>query len=81
MGVTANPKTPAKPSNSMSAKKIPIDINSATKKQLMTLPEVGESHAKKIIENRPYKTKIQLKEKHIVPVRVYYNIVDNIAAR
>ncbi len=38
----------------------PIDLNSATSEELMTLPGVGEATAKKIVEGRPYKAMADL---------------------
>ena len=48
-----------------------IDINSASKEQLLTLPGIDESRAERIIETRPYKNKKELKKKKIVPEEVY----------
>jgi hypothetical protein len=55
-----------------------IDINSASKEQLLTLPGIDESRAEKIIETRPYKNKKELKKKKIVPEEVYKQISDKI---
>jgi DNA uptake protein ComE-like DNA-binding protein len=57
-----------------------IDINSASKEQLLTLPGIDESRAEKIIETRPYKNKKELKKKKIVPEEVYKQISDKITA-
>jgi competence protein ComEA len=58
-----------------------IDINSATKDQLMTLPGIGDATAQKIIEGRPYKMKTQLKSRNIVPAATYDKISGKIIAK
>jgi competence protein ComEA len=58
-----------------------IDINSAAKEQLMALPGIGEVYAKKIIEGRPYKTKLELTQKKIIPGATYKKIIYKIIAR
>ena len=43
-----------------------VDINSAGRKELMTLPGIGSAEADKIIANRPYLTKTELVTKGVL---------------
>ena len=89
LSFAADAKAPAKPGETAapaaSATQAPkgdlIDINSATKEQLMTLPGIGEAYAKKIIEGRPYKSKLELTQKKIIPGATYKKIIYNIIAK
>jgi DNA uptake protein ComE-like DNA-binding protein len=58
----------------------PIDINSASEKELDSLPGVGKSRADAIIRNRPYHSKNDLVTRHIVPESVYNGIKERIIA-
>lgn len=58
-----------------------IDINSASEKDLATLPGIGEARAKAIVKGRPYKGKNELKDKKIVPDNVYDGIKDKVIAK
>jgi competence protein ComEA len=58
-----------------------IDINSAPKPELMTLLGIGDAYAQKIIDGRPYRAKIQLVQKNIIPQATYDKIVDSIIAK
>ena len=57
-----------------------LDINSATKEQLETLPGIGDAYAQKIIAGRPYARKDQLVAKNVVPQATYDKIKDSIIA-
>lgn len=57
-----------------------LDINTATEDQLIALPEIGKDHAKKIIANRPYLKKEELKLKGIIPETIYELIKNRITA-
>jgi len=58
-----------------------IDINTATPKQLMALPGIGEAYSEKIIKGRPYQRKDELVQKMILPRATYENIKYKIMAK
>jgi competence protein ComEA len=69
-----------KTNKSATAKTQKMDINSATKDELQTLPGIGDAISQKIIDGRPYKAKSDLLKKKIVPQPTYEKIKDQIVA-
>src|SRR5688572_27235925 len=59
----------------------PMDINSASEKELATLKGIGDVRAKAIVKGRPYKGKDELVQKKIVPQNVYDDIKEQIIAK
>ena len=63
------------------AKKAPVDINSASATELKTVTGIGEADAKKIVENRPYKSTDELVQKKVMPKATYDKIKGQIVAK
>ena len=63
------------------AKKEPMDLNSATDKELASLPKIGEAKAKAIIKGRPWGGKDELVAKKILTKDEYEAIKDLIIAK
>lgn len=63
------------------AKQEPMDINSASAKELATLPKIGDVRAKAIVKGRPYNGKDDLINKKVIPQDAYDAIKDMIIAK
>jgi competence protein ComEA len=57
-----------------------VDINSASRAQLKTLPGIGDAEADKIIAGRPYLSKAELVSKNVLPTGPYLSIRKRIIA-
>ena len=57
-----------------------VDLNSATKAELVALPGIGDAYAQKIIDGRPYLRKDQLVSKNIIPQASYDKMKDRVVA-
>jgi len=71
----------AKTAGAVSAKHDLVDLNSATKEKLMTIPGIGDAYADKIIAGRPYKSTAELKTRKIVPSATYAKIAGHVIAK
>ena len=67
--------TPAAPASPL------IDLNSASRDDLMTLEGIGEVRADAIIRARPFKAKTELVERRLIPEALYDKIADKVMAR
>ena len=66
---------PAAPASSL------IDLNSASRDDLMTLDGIGEVRADAIIRARPFRAKTELVERRLIPEALYEKIADKVMAR
>ncbi len=58
-----------------------IDLNTASRDDLMTLDGIGEVRADAIIRARPFRAKTELVERRLIPEALYDKIADKVMAR
>jgi len=76
----AKPAAAQKPAAEKSTATKLLDLNSASKADLESLPGIGEKYSQKIIDGRPYQRKDQLVSKKIIPQGTYDKIKDQLIA-
>ena len=72
--------TTAEKSNTPSANGQPVDLNSASKKDLAALPGIGPDHAQSIIDARPFASKEDLLKKRLISQATYDKIQNRVTA-
>jgi DNA uptake protein ComE-like DNA-binding protein len=58
-----------------------IDLNSASRDELMALDGIGEVRADAIIRARPFRAKTELVERWIIPEALYDKLADKVTVR
>jgi DNA uptake protein ComE-like DNA-binding protein len=80
-GATTKAPSPAPTaSGSKATTPKPMDINSASKAQLMSLPGIGEAEAKKIMAGRPFRSTARLVADNILSQAAYNALKGRIVA-
>ncbi len=78
-GASSSSETTAKHASKSKVSK--IDLNSATKEQLMSLPGIDDATADKIIAGRPFRAKNELVQKSILTKAEYTKISHKVIAK
>jgi predicted DNA-binding helix-hairpin-helix protein len=71
---TSVPAAPPTPRRGPAVVEHYVDLNSASSKELMTLPGIGAAEASRIIANRPYLTKTELVSKNVLPLGPFLSL-------
>lgn len=73
-------RTPSHPATGSSASHQLVDLNTATRDQLVALPGIGETYADAIIKNRPYQSKQDLVSKKVLSPGEYKKVRSMVTA-
>jgi competence protein ComEA len=75
-------KPAAKPAAAPKAAKMELlDLNTATREQLVALPGIGETYADAIIKARPFKSKSELVSKKVISAAAYKKVRAHVTAK
>jgi len=77
---TSNRSTNHTASNSSRGSDGLLDLNRASRTELINLPGIGEAYADKIIANRPYHDKGELVRKKVITEATYQHISEMVIA-
>ncbi len=72
---------PKKPAAVAQKAEAPLDLNTASRDELVKLKGIGDARADAIIKGRPYKAKNELVDRKIVPENVYNDIKEKVIAK
>jgi DNA uptake protein ComE-like DNA-binding protein len=73
--MAARPAAPAKPAHEL------VNLNTATREQLVALPGIGETYADAIIKARPFASKSELVSRKVLPEAAYKKVRSMVIAK
>ncbi|HTT09998.1 MAG TPA: helix-hairpin-helix domain-containing protein [Burkholderiaceae bacterium] len=73
-------RSPAAQKAVPAARVAPVDINSAGRAELKTLPGIGDAEATRIIAGRPYLSKADLATREVIPTGMFLSLKNRIIA-
>ncbi|MEY2414334.1 MAG: competence protein ComEA [Acidobacteriaceae bacterium] len=59
----------------------PLDLNTASKDQLMSLPGITVERADRLVAGRPYQSADEIVSRHIISAQAYDRIKDRVTAK